>query len=461
MIYLWALIGLLFTLLLLRGKGIRPHNLVWAVLPIDGYGPILFGFTVKPIYIVSFLLVFFALVRREFHLKLTKSMFLLTSLFGILITLSLLLRGNGAIGSDLRIYGLFFLAVITAVASLSLVRDKDDIRQIQEVFIASSVGFGLLFIILYLLYSLGIDLPAVVSDYSDLDGSVFCVYTTMHNRVLSSALRLRGFCVEANTANISFIIGLSSMLGKSVKEGFRFKHLLFSAVLIVNIFLTQSRSALLIAAAVCVIYLFRFIWTKDPSRKGFTLSLFGALLLTTVAGVFMLRNGIFDKLYSLLPSSLSERASLNDTYGRFSLWRESLSLLFDGNWLSGVGMGNLPLLSRLEKDAHNTVIEVLCSSGLLVGVFYILYMLIPPFYAVKYVFLCKKTAPDTAFDISTLIISYIGSALMLLTISNVVSLYFIYMSTMFYIIPEYLIEVSHEQMVLPDMPASGRGGTSS
>lgn len=460
MIYLWAFLGLLLTLLLLRGKNIRPHNLLWAVIPIDGYGPSLLGITIKPIYIVSFILVFFALIRHEFRLKLTKSMFLSTSLFGILITLSLLLRGNGNIASDLRIYTFFFIAVISATASLSLIEDKDDIRQIQEVFIASSVGFGLVCIILYLFYSVGLQLPAVVSDYYDHESSIFVVYKTMYNRVLSSSLRLRGFCVEANSANISFIIGLSSVLGKSVKEGFRIKHLLFSAVILFNIFLTQSRSALLIAAAVCFIYLFRFIWTKDLSRKRFILSVFGSLLVVAILSVLTAQFSLFDKLYSLLPSGLTSRSSPNDTYGRFSLWKESLHLLFDGNLLSGVGMGNLPLLSSLEKDAHNTLLEVLCSSGLLVGIYYIFYMMVPPFYALKYVLTNKAVDSDTTFEISTLIISYVGSALLLLTISNVVSLYFIYMSTLFHIIPAHLIEASDQQSFLsPNDPEIKRSSS--
>ena len=155
MIWVWIALAVALTALLLKGKNIAPYNFIWALLPIDNYGPVIFGFTLKPMYIYSVIFVAFAALTKRYRLRLSKSAFISTvAYFALMFSVSLL-RGSGFI-SDIRgYYAVFLVTVICAAAMMSFVEGPDDFRQVEEVLIAAAVGFGTVFIVLTALYNLG------------------------------------------------------------------------------------------------------------------------------------------------------------------------------------------------------------------------------------------------------------------------------------------------------------------
>ena len=192
MIWVWMALSLAVTLFLLRGKNIRPHNLVWAFLPIDMYGINIAGITLKPAMLYSLVLIAYAIISKKFTLKITKTVLYSTVLLAISITLSLLFRGNANINTDIKTYLLMFFTIVTAACVLSFIDSRDDLKQISDVMIATAVGFGMILLALYVLDHIGITLPDVRPTGSS-SGSIIREYRNATNGELTRSYRMRGF----------------------------------------------------------------------------------------------------------------------------------------------------------------------------------------------------------------------------------------------------------------------------
>jgi len=430
MIWLWILLALAVTLFLLKDKNIEPHNFIWALLPIDKYGISVLGFIVKPIYLFSVIVVFFTVISKKFRLKLPPTALLSTMLFCIFVVLSTLLKNTVDILLEFRMYGMFIFTIICAAAILSNIKGADDLRQIQDVMIATAVGYGIVFVTLYALYNMGISLPDVVD--SDLyANSIFNSYRNVANGELFQTLRLRGFFMDSNTSNIVFIVGLIALLGKWVKNGGFAKNALCFVVIMTNIILSSSRTALVTSTIFIVLSVFRMIFSKTQSRKKIiflSILLFGLFFASTI---LLYGNNSIGNIYNNLASRYTNRSSLNDTYGRFTIWKQSLGLLFETNWYAGIGTGALQTIMDVERDSHNTVIEAFCSLGVFAGLYYTIYFLTPLVNSIKMRFTTFKKSKY----LSTLIFMYIGILIMLTSVSNLTNTYLIHIALLLTIIP--------------------------
>ena len=435
MIWLWIVLAVAVTALLLRGKNIAPHNFIWALIPIDRYGVEVFGFILKPVYIYSILLVAFAVYSKKFRLKVPISVLITTMLFGIIIVMTMLFRGNSNIFNDVKIYATFFFTVICAASSLSLISGENDLRQIQDVIIATATGFGIVFISLFILNSVGINLPDVQALGLN-DTSIFKIYLNSSDGVVYQSIRLRGFYMEPNASNIISIAGFSLLCGKFIQNGFKVKYIIYAVIITGSIVLTSSRSALVVLLLIFVVSVFRLFLTKHHTKRKLIFA--GVLLsgLFVLSVIFVYEGKAFSFIYDNLLSSYENRSALTDEYGRFTIWKDALSKLFEGNWLTGLGIGAISTLIDAERDSHNTIIEVLCSSGIIAGVYYTLYFLHPLVYTVKRRIKDQKNG----FTLASFIISYISVFLLLFTVSNITSVYLIYASFLLFIIPGVLDE---------------------
>ncbi len=435
MIWLWIVLSVGLTALLLRNKNIEPHNFLWALLPIDKYGITIAGFSFKPVYIFSILIVFYAIITKRFRLKISNSILFSTSALAIIVLLSCLFRGNSDLTADMYVYVMFFFTILLAALSVSLVEGRDDLRQIKDVIIATAVGYGIILLTLYSLDTIGFTLPAVTGTEA-LDNSIIRIFRNVHTGSLVESKRLRGFYIDANASNIYFLVGFAVLLGDWIKKGNTVRNIIFSLIITANIVLTNSRAALIVWMFIIVISIFRFFFSKAQSYK--KVIFIGSILAVVffVSIFFIYSSSLFGYIYDTLISGYTNRSALNDEYGRFTIWKEALSNLNINNWYCGVGMGNLSSLTDTNRDAHNTIIEVFCSSGIIVGISYTLYFLFPLGFAI----IRRIKDNKNAFFITSIAVAYLSSVIMLFTISNVTSTYLIYLAFLLFVIPRCLEE---------------------
>lgn len=430
MIWVWIILSLAATAFLLRDKNIAPHNYLWAFIPIDKYGYNIMGFTFKPIYIFSILLILYSVIRKNFKVKLSASIICPTFSLCILVVLAALFRGNASLLSDIKTYGILFLTFILATCSLSLIEGRDDLRQIKDVMIATAVGYGIVFLLLYFLVNLGVNLPAV-RDSGVWNDSIVNTFKSVVNGQVSESYRLRGFYIDPNSSTVFFLVGFASLLGDWLKNGKPVKNTIYSLIIAANIVLTRSRSGLVVLCLIIAINIFRLMFAKTQSRRKIIFIASALMVLFIVFVVFVYSSRAFSYVYDRLISGYVNRSGLNDEMGRFSIWRDALSTLNSDNWFCGHGIGSLPSLTDSSRDAHNTYIEVFCSSGVIVGAAYILCFAYPLLFALKRRIVDERNA----YYISNFAIAYLSICLMLSTISNIASVYLIYLACLLYIIP--------------------------
>ena len=446
MIWTWILISLCVSLLLLKGKNIAPYNLIWIFLPIDKYGVTFAGFTIKPVYIFSLIIVAYAIAKGKFRFKLPRISVTAMFIFLILIVASFLFRTDFSYISDISTYGMFFFTAVCAALSLSLIEGEKDVGQIHDVMIAAAVGYGIVFVVLFTLYEFGIVLPDVIA-YDKSDNSVLRIFANPSNGVLYETVRLRGFHLDPKASTITFCLGLASLLGKWIKEGGVVKNLIFTFIIIYTLYLTGSRTAIISAFALIFISLFRFFFGRAKSHKKVVfLSICGCIVFVGLFIVVYRREGVADFIDGLL-EGYGNRSGVNDRYGRFTIWREATTTLFENNWFAGLGMGKISQLISSERHAHNTFIEILCASGVFVCAFYIVLFISPVFNTIRNIRKHKKFA----FDFASFLLGYISIIVLVTSVSYIASTYLIYVAFLLYTLPGCLEDESARSPALPEL----------
>lgn len=435
MIWLWVILCVAITAFLLRKKNIAPHNFLWALIPIERYGIVVAGVIIKPVYIMGFILVAFSIIRRDFRLRIPRPVFIMSGIFVLMIVLSMLFRGTADISSDISTYGMMFLNFVIAATSLSLIKGRDDLRQIKDVLIATGVGYGIVFIGLYTLYSFGIVLDGVTST-NVWDDSIFNLYKNVSNGTLSEAIRLRGFFLEPNVSNVCFILGYSSLLGNWIKGGNAVRNTIFALIMVSSVVLTSSRSSLIIIIFLTLIAIMRLFFSRVKSRRKIILISIILCVLFVGSIVFIYSSSMFSYVYDKLIARYLNRSALNDSVGRFTIWKNALSKLMESNWYAGIGSGGVVELTDASKDAHNTIIEVICTSGIFVGIYYVCFFVSPLIYSISRIIKDRRNA----FNITTFVYSYMGLLALLTTISHIASIYLSFFAFLLYIIPSCLEE---------------------
>ena len=433
MIWLWIAIAVAITALLLREKNIEPHNFLWALIPIDRFGITVAGFTLKPVYIYSIFLIGYYIVTRKFRLKVPTSVFLSVIILLIGFFFATFFRFGSNINSDVRLYAMFFFTVVLAACFSSMLEGKDNFRQVKDVMVATAVGYGILFIILCSLDAVGITLPDVKST-SIWDVSVVRVFRNMQEGSLVLTQRLRGFYLDANAGSVCFVVGLTALLCDWLEKGFTFKNFVFAAIISSNIFLTGSRTAIVLAIAMLALTVFRLFSVKVQStRKLVFLSviLIGIVFLILF---FMYNTVIFERLLDLISSTYFNRSSLNDDGGRISIWKNALSSITSDNWYCGVGIDGVASMNS-GLNSHNTFIEAICGNGVPFGIIYSLFFLYPFVFAYR-----KKDSEVTVDDgIINIVMIYISIIFLSFTVSHISSIYLIYTAFLLFSAP-YITE---------------------
>jgi len=416
-IWLWIFISLILTLFFLRNKKIELYNLIWAFLPIEKYGIELMGVVIKPVFIFSLIIITYYVLSGRFKFRLPLYSYITTLLFPILIALTLFFRTTSAALGDIKLYALFFFSVVCAASSLSLVSKKDDFRQIRDVIFYTAVGYGLVFFILVNLYNLGFDIPGVWGKTVEGSSIMIELNSVLDGEFISN-VRLRGFCNDANYSNIVFILGTVAGIEKWIKDGGGLKNIFPLILFFLNIFYTSSRSGFLIFAILVSICVVRFFFSSSFGKRKILL-LSTILFITLFVIIFLVFNSdLVDSIYSSLIKNYS-RSKLTGKLGRFTIWQKSIETVFSSTWYAGIGSKMVIFASTLYRDAHNTFVEVLCTSGLFVAIYYTFYFMYPAYLTAKH----RIKRGSSASYGTYVVISYMMIILVNCTVSSIASAY--------------------------------------
>lgn len=368
MIWIWIIAAVVLSMIPLLNKKIDLSYYMWIMLPLDAYGISLAGAVIKPYMVFAVLMpvVLYAQNKgNDFNLSVSKGQLFMGAVSCLIIAVNLFNCDNF---SSAKAAIMTFIVYLCAQLYTSSVDCKNS-EQLSDVFIAACFGCGIVFVAAHLMLQAGIDLPGIVA-LDRTDSGMIMQMRTMSGGKYVEVYRLRGFAYDPNTMFVQFIFGISACTCRLFKK-FNFYYLLTLIVSILCIILSSSRMGLICCAAAIVITgIVSNAQLGDTKKK--IMSFIGVLVGSiSVLGLLMSRMG--QSVLSSLLSTYSNRSSLTDEYGRFSIWKECVSIYWNKNPLWGLGLGNMDNYTATERMTHNTWLQFICECGFIVGGIVIIY----------------------------------------------------------------------------------------
>ncbi len=415
--WLWIIAALVLSYLPLINKKIELSNYMWLLVPIDAYGISVAGATIKPYMVFALILpLVFCLKNKgtDRSLSASKGQLFLGVISILIITVNLINCDNF---SSVKA-ALMTLVVYICAISYTSCTDCENAEQLSDVFIASCFGCSAIFITAYVLLQSGLNIDGIVANVRADDG-LFMKTTNMVSGKYTETLRLRGFAFDPNTMFVQFAFGLSACVSKLFKK-FNLYYILTLLLSIICIILSSSRMGLLccvvsiaVTSMICII---RFDSVKKKVLSA--ISMIAACAVFLIASISSRGQAIFSSLLS----TYSNRSSLFDEYGRFSIWKESLSVYWEKNPLFGIGYNNMSLYTPTERMTHNTWLQFICEFGLIVGGIAVIYFLSVMILGWSKLKSHHRYNPDNTSYL-TLVIGYTMTIVALVSVDNVTCSY--------------------------------------
>lgn len=367
MIWIWIAAAILITLFLLRRKNISIENYIWVLLPVDMYGVNLAGVTIKPYMAFSLILLIGVFVKKRGKLFIgnNSQAIIILFLFGALIV-NLFNGGNTS-----SIMSILMVLMVYFCACLYVSNIDETIDEIPDVIVATSIGYGLVFIAAYLSSLAGMNLPRLTTTVRSEPG-ILMKFSNMLGGNLISNYRLRGFNIDPNTSVGVFLAAFSIDLMTLMSEGRKEKSRLVSFVIcLACIILTNSRMGI-VAAIIVLLFSGSYAVKKMDGRQK-QKTIIGLLFLGLIFIAALVFTGIGDKAIASLASIYGNRSGFSDEYGRGSIWKEAISIWVNRGFFFGIGTAQMQFATSTGRACHNTWLEWLCSCGIIVGSSIVLY----------------------------------------------------------------------------------------
>lgn len=368
MIWVWVVAAVTISWLLCR-KNINWQHYIWLLLPIEMYGISIAGATIKPYMIFGVVIILSNIIKGR-SIQLPKTIIIIV----MLLFLSDIV--TGWIMASVMQHLMFVLVLVIAYNYLYSQDNNVDFDSISTVTIATTIGYGLIFLIAYLSVQYGVNLPDVYTTDRYSTGMVVqSILTGVEN---TETIRLRGFCIDPNAVIIALIPGAGFGLANIF---YRKKQIVKSILAVVLFFLTVSFSGsrMAVICSLFMLVVMFIIGYRQSENKSIWLKT-GIVGLLTIAVLIVLNRGkIFADIAYELEVFFGARASLTDNAGRFTIWKNNLDYLIENNrLLIGVGQNQIGKITVQGKDCHNTWLEWVCGTGLIIGLFMSFYFLLAP-----------------------------------------------------------------------------------
>ena len=415
-IWIWIVLACFFSKLALGKHKIGMEHFVWFLLPVDMYGIHLAGVTFKPYMIFCILLFIRMLLKGQTRVRVTRG-WTLPSL-GLIVAIFILNMFNSeslhSLSAPCMLMVVWFcMTIYSSNCGASAYSD------IPEAMIAAGTGYGAVFIIGFLLLTMGISLPGVASS-TRMQPGFFLQFSNMFNGALIETRRLRGFTIDPNTMLGTFVFsGSVSILRILMKKNSKREWicLVFSAICV---FLSNSRTGMIcfvLALFMSVVAAYRSgsVRTRNTIKWVTLLSIFAGVIV-------LITTDVIGQLFDTVLGLYANRSGLNDEYGRFTIWAEAFGILMERNPLFGIGMGQMQYYTSVNRACHNTWLECLCGNGLILGSALILFLL--------YILLkgLMKTIKNTSTKLSYIPLSLIvGVTVIMISLISVDNLTYSYL----------------------------------
>lgn len=412
MIWVWIIAAIAISWLLCRKK-VAWYHYIWMLLPVEMYGITIAGATIKPYMILGVFMIIKNLLDRKAH-KVP------AAFVAIIFLLSVSDILNGLIIASIMQH-VMFLVIIYIAYNYVLISENDDdlLENIEVSTIATTIGYGLVFLVAYWFYSRGIVFGGIYTTDRYSAGMLLNFISTGGQ----TTVRLRGFCIDPNSVVTTLIPGASFGLARLLyKNGGKFRSLV--AVILYAIVMDLSGSRMAVVCTVAMVIIMLMMGYKQAENKLWWFGLI-ALVLLVVSFMAVYR---FQNIASEVYSFFTARAGLNDTGGRFTIWKYNARWLSDnGRLLFGVGQNQISNLTSVGKACHNTWLEWICGTGILLGGMIDLWFVITPF-----VFLDRlKRNRIFIRDIIPIVLAYVTALICITTVDNITNSVVLFLMVIF------------------------------
>ena len=412
MIWVWIIAAIAISWLLCRKK-VAWYHYIWMLLPVEMYGITIAGATIKPYMILGVFMIIKNLLDRKAH-KVP------AAFVAIIFLLSVGDILNGLIIASIMQH-VMFLVIIYIAYNYVLISENDDdlLENIEVSTIATTIGYGLVFLVAYWFYSRGIGFGGIYTTDRYSAGMLLNFISTGGQ----TTVRLRGFCIDPNSVVTTLIPGASFGLARLLyKNGGKFRSLV--AVILYAIVMDLSGSRMAVVCTVAMVVIMLMMGYKQAENKLWWFGLI-ALVLLVVSFMAVYR---FQNIASEVYSFFTARAGLNDTGGRFTIWKYNARWLSDnGRLLFGVGQNQISNLTSVGKACHNTWLEWICGTGILLGGMIDLWFVITPF-----VFLDRlKRNRIFIRDIIPIVLAYVTALICITTVDNITNSVVLFLMVIF------------------------------
>ncbi len=412
MIWVWIISALVLSFIPLINKKIDLSLYIWLLLPIESYGLNVAGATVRPylIFACALPIIFYAKNKgNNFDLTVRKGQ-LLAGIISILILAHSIFVSNSS--SAISGSVLLILVYLSAQFSASCT-DINKCEKLCDVLIASCFGISIVYLVIYALFEAGVQLDDVVTIAREEPGLLFRRQNMVGGKLVIT-YRLRGFANDPNAMFLPFFFGIPACISRLFKK-FNLYYIVTLITSVLCVLLSGSRMGLICCILTVVIVTFVYILQLNSLKKkliGFVVALSS---VACAIGVFLTQWG--QQTFSRLISSYSNRSSLTDQYGRFTIWGESLKVFWDKNPLLGIGLTRMDEMTSMGRSPHNNWLQLLCECGLIVGGLAIIYFFSVMVYGwIKYKVKPKKDPISDSY--LCILIGYTITIVALISVDN-------------------------------------------
>ena len=328
-------------------------NYIWLLLPIELYGIQLGGAVIKPYMIFGFFIILTNLTTIKFP----------TLIYFISFLLVLSDCFTGLFLSSIMQHIMVMIIFIIACGYLSAQKGVIDADEIANVSIGTTLGYGIVYSIAYILTYYGIVLPDVYTTDRYTTGIVYYgALTGLDNAI---ALRLRGFCIDPNGVINPLILGAAFALNNLFYESQKkWKNMLAIIIYFSVVYFSRSRAGMISSLAM-VAYLLIMYLKNATNAKQTTLPVLGGIAFITLIMI-----GNYNSIVKGLKEYFEARSSFTGSAGRYTIWKYNLNYLIDNGYLlTGVGQNKIHDYTLWGKPCHNTWLEWVSGTGVFIGLF--------------------------------------------------------------------------------------------
>lgn len=404
MIWVWIVAAVVISWLFCR-KGISWYHYIWLFLPIEMYGVTIAGATLKPYMLFGICVVIGDFIEnRTIRVNTTIVAIIFALIFSDYLT--------GFITASVMQHIMFIFVLMIGCCYQNCQQNGIEFDEIGEVALATTIGYGIVFTVAWIMFNVGINIGGIYA-LERLETGIVLQLASFGGNVSS---RLRGFCIDPNSVITTLIPGAAYAIANIAYQNQQLtKNILGIIVYLAVVIFSGSRMALLCSFVMLVIF-FAIGYRKSKNKNHMVaigVAFIVAFLLITALNI----NTFIVEVVELWEEIFGGRASFSSEYGRLTIWKTNIEYLIRNSKIwSGVGQNQIYLLTERGLACHNTWLEWICGTGIILGIIIDLWFILAP---VRYKKRTVGMGGETAQNALPIIMAYITVVLCISTVDNI------------------------------------------